>query len=58
MTPDEIRRAVLALPVPARQALVATLDADQRLDERVIDQAAWLTHRLRASLSKRERGMR
>jgi hypothetical protein len=29
------------------------LDADLRLDGRVIDQAAWLSHRLRAALSKR-----
>jgi hypothetical protein len=54
VTADEIRRAVLGLPMAARHSLVEALDADLRLDERVIDQAAWLSHRLRALLSKRE----
>lgn len=54
MTADEIRRAVLGLPMAARHALVEALDADLQLDERVIDQSAWLSHRLWASHCKRE----
>jgi hypothetical protein len=58
VTASEIRRAALDLPLPARRDLVAALDADLRLDERVIDQAAWFSHRLEAAHCKREQRTR
>jgi hypothetical protein len=53
VSPDEIRRAVRALPLPARRALVSTLDADLELIDRVTEQTAWLSFRLRGALSNR-----
>jgi hypothetical protein len=54
-TPEQLRRSALALTLAERVALVAAIDADLRLDERVIDQAAWLAHRLRGALMHRAR---
>lgn len=55
MTADEIRRAVLAMELPARRALVEQVTCDLALTERVATQADWLSLRLRAALANRWR---
>lgn len=54
MTAEEIRRAVASLDLGARRTLVSQIAAELNSVERTVLGAAWMSFRLRASLSKRE----